>query len=82
MGRGDAVTGAVLGRVLVREKGGGGGGERTGGPGKDNCNDDQGNNWASLSPLSGEGEDIVSALPRTNRTTLNYDSAGGLLAPS
>jgi hypothetical protein len=55
MGRGDAVTGAVLGRVPVQEKERVGGGMDGGGPGDNDHNDDQLNNWASSSPLSGGG---------------------------
>ena len=45
-----------------------------GGPSDDDRDDDRYDDRASSSPLLGGGEDVVSALPGTNRTTLNYDS--------
>ncbi len=52
---------------------GGGGGMDGGGPSDNNCDDDQCDDRALLSPLLGGGEDVVSSLPRTNPTTLNYN---------
>ncbi len=45
-----------------------------GGPSDEDRDDDRYDDRASSSPLSGGGEDDVSALPGTNRTTLNYNS--------
>ncbi len=59
---------------MVARAPGGGGGMDGGGPSDDDRDDDRCDDRASLSPLLGVGEDIVSALPGTNRTTLNYDS--------
>jgi hypothetical protein len=59
--------------VVVRTPGGGGGMDG-GGPSNDDCNNNRYNDWALLSPLLGGGEDVISTLLGTNRTTLNYKS--------